>query len=321
LLLRMSETEPGAVSAAYFEARLAALGQQRGDPEAGFFGPGSMMWAVGREATSFAGAGAAILLQTAHPWIAQAIADHSTALTDPLGRFHRTFRPVFAMIYGTHAQALAQARSVRAVHDRIRGTLPETLGRFAAGSPYRAHDGPALFWVYATLMHVSIAVRERIVGPLSAADKDRYHEETKIFAGLFGVPERLLAANWTAFEARFDEIANSDTLAIGPAGRMIAEHLLGRHKGLGPMVPNWYRAITASLLPRRLAEAYGLKAGPDIETTWRRIAALYRVLPPGLRYIGPYQEACRRLEGRPAGPWVRALNRAWIGRPLIEPAA
>jgi uncharacterized protein (DUF2236 family) len=184
-----------------------------------------------------------------------------------------------------------------------------------------ANDGPALFWVYATLIRSSIAVRERLHGPLGMADKDRYHAESKIFATLFGVPETLMAESWADFEAKFDAIANSDALALGPAGRMIAEQLFAPDKGLGPMVPGWYRAITASLLPPRIAEAYGLSASPDVEATWRRIAKLHRALPPGLRYIGPYQEACRRLTGRPAGLWVRALNRAWIGRPLLEPAA
>src|SRR5262249_42508468 len=106
----------------------------------------------------------------------------------------------------------------------------------------------------------------------------------------------------------------------GAAGRMIAAHLLGPDKGLGPMVPAWYRAITASLLPERVAATYGLKVTPNTDAIWRRISAFHRALPPPLRYIGPYQEASHRLAGRTPGLWVRALNRAWIGRPQIEPA-
>src|SRR3712207_7704222 len=39
----------------------------------------------------FLGAGRALLLQLAHPWVAAGISQHSTTLADPIGRFHRTF--------------------------------------------------------------------------------------------------------------------------------------------------------------------------------------------------------------------------------------
>ena len=58
---------------------------------AGVFGPSSMMWHIDKEAAIFLGAGRALLLQLAHPWIAAAIAQHSQTLADPIGRFHRTF--------------------------------------------------------------------------------------------------------------------------------------------------------------------------------------------------------------------------------------
>jgi uncharacterized protein (DUF2236 family) len=39
----------------------------------GIFGPQSMTWRINREAAIFLGAGRALLLQLAHPWIAAAI--------------------------------------------------------------------------------------------------------------------------------------------------------------------------------------------------------------------------------------------------------
>lgn len=309
-----------AIDRAEFEAGLAALEALPGDPQAGFFGPSSMMWKVGRESLSFLGAGAAILLQTAHPWIAQAVAEHSAALTDPIGRFHRTFRPVFAMIYGTRAQALAQARLVRRVHERITGVMPETIGRFEAGSAYAANDGEALFWVHATLWHTAIAVAERMRGPLSAAEKDLYHEEMGRFATLFGIPAELLPEDWEGFAARFAAMAGSDMIGLGRAGRLIGGHFFdSRQSHLGRVVPDWYRRLTASLLPPHLANAYGLPTGEDADQIWRRLGILYRALPPALRLIGPYREARYRLQGRGPGLLTQTLNRAWIGRPRLDP--
>jgi len=278
-----------------------------------------MMWTVGRESLSFLGAGAAILLQTAHPHVAQAVADHSAALNDPIGRFHRTFRPVFAMIYGTRKHAIAQARLVRTVHERITGTMPEAVGRFHKGSGYRADDSDALFWVHATLWHTAIAVAERMRGPLGTAEKDQYHAESKRFAALFGIPPALLPENWAQFEARFAKLASSDMLGLGAAGRLIGGHFFDDRRGrLGRVMPDWYRRITASLLPPPLAHAYGLPAAENADALWRRLGLLYRALPPSLRLIGPYREARYRLQGRGPGLLTQTLNRAWIGRPRLD---
>ena len=77
---------------------------------AGVFGPDSATWRVNREAAIFLGAARALLLQLAHPWVANAVAEHSQVFADPIGRFHRTFRVMFAMDFGTLDQALAAAR-------------------------------------------------------------------------------------------------------------------------------------------------------------------------------------------------------------------
>ena len=81
-----------------------ALDQVRADaagPVPGVFGPDTVTWRIDREAVIFLGAGRALLLQLAHPWVAAAIAEHSKTFADPIGRFHRTFDIVFAMVFGS----------------------------------------------------------------------------------------------------------------------------------------------------------------------------------------------------------------------------
>lgn len=313
-------TQTGFVDRVAFEAGLRELEALPGDPQAGFFGPSSKMWQIGRESLSFFGAGAAILLQTAHPWIAQAVADHSVALKDPLQRFHRTFRPVFAMIYGTRAQALAQARAVRRVHERISGTMPETVGSFQAGSNYFANHAEALFWVHATLWHTAIAVAEHMRGPLTNIEKNQYHDEMARFATLFGIPAVTLPADWAAFQDRFHVLAHSEMIGLGEAGRTIGGYFFGTGKmSVGRVIPSWYRLLTASLLPPHLAEAYGLPANIDASRIWRRAALAYRAVPRSFRLIGPYREARYRLQGRGPGLLTQTLNMAWIGRPRLDP--
>jgi uncharacterized protein (DUF2236 family) len=89
------------------ESSLDTVCKAAAGPVAGVFGPASLTWRIDREAAIFLGAGRALLLQLAHPWVAAGIAEHSRTLADPIGRFHRTFNTVFTMVFGTRDQALA----------------------------------------------------------------------------------------------------------------------------------------------------------------------------------------------------------------------
>src|SRR4029077_10357873 len=85
----------------------------------GVFGPDSLTWRIDREALTFLGAGRALLLQLAHPWVAAAIAEHSKTIDDPIGRFHRTFAVVFTMVFGTLDQALSAPRDLHRRHNSL----------------------------------------------------------------------------------------------------------------------------------------------------------------------------------------------------------
>src|SRR5436190_19562990 len=92
---------PEPVSSDDIESQIEKLSSAAGESSAGFFGPTSLTWRVGREAALFLGAGRALFLQLAHPWVATAIAEHSRTLVDRVGRFHRTFDLTSTMIFGT----------------------------------------------------------------------------------------------------------------------------------------------------------------------------------------------------------------------------
>ena len=133
------------ISADDLEAELSFVRARAAGPIAGVFGPESVTWKVDREAAIFLGAGRALLLQLAHPWVATAIAEHSNVFADPIGRFHRTFRTTFTMVFGTLDQAVEAARRLHSRHAKITGVMPITAGPFAAGSRYFANETSALF--------------------------------------------------------------------------------------------------------------------------------------------------------------------------------
>jgi uncharacterized protein (DUF2236 family) len=110
----------------------------------------------------------------------------------------------------------------------------------------------------------------------------------------------------------------SDTLAVTPTARDMAQRLLARAGGSLP-VPAAYRALTAQLLAPPLREQFELPYGAAEERAARRLLVwtrrIYPRLPSRLRYVGPYQEAAQRLAGRQYPDLVARLsNRLWIGQ-------
>jgi mpaB/rubber oxygenase-like protein len=83
-----------AVSAESLERELQRVRASTTEAAKGVFGPRSLTWQIDRESAIFFGAGRALLLQLAHPWVAAAIEKHSDAFADPVGRFHRTLSSV-----------------------------------------------------------------------------------------------------------------------------------------------------------------------------------------------------------------------------------
>lgn len=306
------------VSEADLERQLAIVRSAAADCSAGVFGPDSMMWRVDREAAIFLGAGRALLLQLAHPWVAAAIARHSRSLADPIGRFHRTFNLVFTMVFGTTEQALAAARRLHRRHAQISGTLTARAGPFAAGSPYRANDVAVLRWVHATLIESALVAYELVHSALPGEDRERYFAEARLFAALFGIPQTALPQSWAGFAAYNETMWRSEVLTVSGAARSIATEVISG-AGTRLRMPFWYRALTARLLPERLRDGFGLPYGElEHRAAERGLAWLRRVyprLPARLRHVGPYHEARARLAGSERlGTLTQLLNRFWIGQ-------
>ena len=283
----------------------------------GVFGPASLTWRVHREAAIFLGAGRALLLQLAHPWVAAAIAEHSGTLADPIGRFHRTFNITFTLVFGTLDQALRAARHLHRRHSAIQGVLPKAVGPFAAGSHYRANDVAALRWVYATLIESALMAHDLVLPAVTAQERELYYGESRRFAALFGVSASALPPDWAGFAAYCEAMGQPGSLAVSDAARAIAAQIFAG-SGLWVRAPRWYGALTAEMLPQHLREAFELRdrdVAPRIAArAITRARRLYPALPERLRHVGPYQEAMARLAGRARPDLVTQLvNRLWIG--------
>ncbi|MFM2042688.1 MAG: hypothetical protein RLY86_1264 [Pseudomonadota bacterium] len=310
------------VSPAGLEACLATVvAGAPADPAMGLFDPDSRFRRVNREAVVFIGAARALLLQLAHPWVAAGVAAHSVALTDPLGRFHRTFGHVHPMVFGDRDQALDAARRLHRRHAAVTGRLPGPGGGGAAGGGYMANRTDALAWVQATLADTALLVHEMVLPPLAPADRDAYWRDSRRFGLLFGIPLEGQPADWAGFQDLCRGLWGEAPPPVTPAARHVADSLF---RGGPPWLrlPRWYLDLTATLLPPDLATGFGLDTGPAArrraDRALRVLRATYPRLPTALRHVGPAREAAGRLRGR-AGPdpWTKALNRLWIGRPAL----
>jgi len=278
---------------------LEALSADVTDERHGFFGPESLTWRINREAAVYLGGMRALLLQLAHPKVAQAVADHSDFRQDPYGRLRRTFDTVHAIVFGNRATALDAAERLYAVHERITGRLSEPIGGWSR--EYRANDPELLLWVYATLVDSALVSYSTFVGPLTRDDVASFHEESKTFARLVGVEPDLLPPTHDAFADYFATMVDGPGLHVTATALCVARALLR-----GPSYFYLFRpgnhVLAAGMLPPRLRREFGLSWNLAVRAAFSAgsygVRSTIPLLPAMLRFV----PSSRRAERRCGGP-------------------
>jgi uncharacterized protein (DUF2236 family) len=306
------------ISSSDLERQLLSLQESSSDASRGLFGPNSMLWTVNRESVVYLGAGRALLLQLSHPIIAAAVAQHSTVLNNPLKRLHQTFSTMFKMVFGTIEQSFQAARALHHRHSSVQGHLAETIGHFAAGTPYSANDARLLQWVHSTLIETASLVYTFAFPKLASEEQEQFYQESRRMAGLFGLTGGSLPPTWGAFRCYFDHMWQSGGLSASRNAKDLVGQMFGEHWSC---LPRWYQAVTAQLLPPPLRTAFQLPYGKteqvQAERAWKAVRWTYPLLPYHLRYVGPYQEAQARIERKTPGLATKSINRIWIGRSTL----
>ncbi len=276
---------------------LRALTLQVDQPEYGFFGPDSQSWRVGRESSLLFTGYRALLLQLAHPKIAQAVAEHSRFAGDPLVNAVRLYASLGDIIFGSRDKALQTIMHARNVLEGVHGTLTDENRLLARGSRYRANDPEVLFWVNATLFDSVIRGYELIAEPLSSDEKERHYKENRLFAQLFGVPTSAMPETYDDFEAYFEGTL-ALRLDVTPTSRELCRALFSRNLQARAAAP-LNQLLTAGMLPRELREAYGLPWGPGRKAAFtaslRALRLARRTTLPPLRYVHFYHQAMLRI--------------------------
>src|SRR5690349_3139217 len=190
--------------------------------DAGYFTPGDAIWRIGGELGMLLGGGRALLMQVAHPLVAAGVAQHSGYREDPWKRLAGTMNSVWAVVFGTRAQADRAAARVRAMHRKVNGTLPEPMGPFPAGTHYSALDPDLLLWVHATLVDSALLVHSQWIGKLRRAEQEAYYEDAKTLARLFGTPPAVIPPTLADFRHYMEEMLESEKICVTETARDIA---------------------------------------------------------------------------------------------------
>jgi uncharacterized protein (DUF2236 family) len=281
---------------------------------AGLYGPGSEGWRHNREAALLLGAGPrALLLQVAHPLVAEGVDAHSDFRTDPWGRLAGTLRSYLRIVYGSGTAARAEIRRLNRLHARVTGPVRhEAAARLAP--TYRALDPGLGLWVHATLIDSILVTTDRWQRPLDRETRARFYAETLPIGRLFGVPDEQLPQDIDAFEAYVSSMlapagpVHPTATAREIAGSILRPPLPGVVDGavadaLGPVAPAVRRLLglvpqpavdllmlpAVGLLPDHTRDEYGLRWGPLERSVDAWLVGAWRFwiprLPPAFRWF------------------------------------
>jgi uncharacterized protein (DUF2236 family) len=154
-----------------------------GTPGPRWFESGSPITIVHGDASMYVGGIRAVLLQTLQPQAMTAVAEHSGYRGDMWGRLARTSRFIAVTSFGTAEHAQQAVDAVRAIHDRVNGTMPD-------GTTYDATDPHLLEWVHvAEIQSFLLAHRRYGARPLDQAGYDEYVAQAGVVAAKLGVQD------------------------------------------------------------------------------------------------------------------------------------
>lgn len=247
---------------------------------------------VDRELFVLLGGPAALLMQIAHPLVAAGVAEHSDFARDPLRRLRRTLDTSLAVVFGERAAAERALRRIDRRHLSV-------SGHGADGRRYEARDPALLLWVQATLVLTSLRLYELVRGPLSAAERQAYWDETKPIAVALGIDEWLLPPRMEDLE-RFEQDALVSDVRPDATSSVLVRQILRPFRWL-PAPLHWPAdALTAGLLPPALRAPFGLGWRARERLLFRAVIVALRLLRRAVPERWALVPQARRFEDRVA---------------------
>ena len=269
----------------------------KADP--GYFGPDSMMWKVNKEITVLFGGARALLMHAAHPLIAAGARQTSFYQRDPWKRLIRTLSLQNSVTFGSKNEADESAHRINKLHEVIKGNDEVT------GDVYDALDHEQLLWVHACLQISSIYFYEKTVKKLSVEEKNKYHKENMVAAGLVLIDiDEMPQTHEELKEWVVNKSKTENYLIYTDVAKDVQEIIAGgpvpRH--IKPIWP--FISFTAfNTLPKEFKELYGVNESRIKDVILKFNLNFLKFtrpfLPPFFRLIPPARWAKQRLKSKP----------------------
>ena len=255
----------------------------------GIFGPASVTWRIGRERAVLLAGGRSLLMQLAHPRVAQGVAEHSDFREKPFRRLARTMTLSLDGMFGDRSRALRTAGQINAAHVGVRG------------EGYSAFDPDLLLWVFATFTESTVLAYELFVGRLTAHEKDTYYEEGLAATRTLGLQRAIAPATFEGLSSYIREQIESGVVRVNETGLAMCDATLRPPRAPKVLRPAFDAGafIAAAMLPAELREQFRLpwsiRRQAAFDVFVRAVRRTVPRLPPALRYVPQAREAERRV--------------------------
>ena len=294
-------------------------------PLLGFYGPSSQMWRINREAVLLGAGPTALLLQIAHPLVAEGVAHHSNFEADPFARLHGTIRTTMDLIFGDGHAAERAVRRLNGIHAGVRGGSLDP-GAVALARSYRALDPELLLWVQTTLIVTSVRAYSFWVRPLRRAELEQFWREARSVGVRLGIPLSLSPADWPALTRYWRRmLAPGGPIQVTETARRLAPLIVRPPLPLMPApLLDLLSLPGLRFLPARVRRQYGIGWGPRREESARllglAVKAWVRTVPPSWRAMPQARAAERRARQATEAGRPPADAQALASRPSMTSA-
>ncbi len=187
--------------------------------------------------------------------------EHTRNKDTPFRRITHTGGMFEAVFFGSRTHADGVLRAVATMHERVAGELPEDAGpHYPAGTPYSAFDPELMLWTVAVIADSAEWFYDRLVRPLTGAQREALWQDYIRFAELFQMPRSVAPPTYREFRDWYAQQLAGEDLHLTEEARFIgyasafeipmpSSHKLGKRM---------HDLLMLGSLPSRVRELYGL---------------------------------------------------------------
>jgi uncharacterized protein (DUF2236 family) len=259
-------------------------------------GPESLVWKYFGDNRMYLIGPRPAVLQNMLAELGQGVLDHSVFFSDTAARIKRSLPPIFMTVYGSDDDN--RGIQVRDFHKNIKGDMPD-------GERYHALDPETYFWAHATFVEQVLYFADTFVKRLTDAEKEQIYLESKTWYRRYGVSDRVMPADYAAFQRYWDRMMDEIVVAHPTAKYGVGYVTKGfpcpkgvpplAWKAVGPVFNPVAAFLTTGGMPPRARDLLALPWSDRKERAYRVFAAFWRSkpvnwawdrLPMSVRYNG-----------------------------------